>query len=157
MSSEAYTTRPTRWLFSQTGNHGADIETEIRIQSEGAGEYVVVAQWAFGADGIGINPEMWPALSDTISYAMSHCLCSKSEFARSPVTAPQRLREIADLLEHAASRLGALAEQVSAASSWLVPEEHSTRANSLRRIAADYRGMACGVERRQQGVEVDDG
>jgi len=158
MAFNEYMRRPTRWHIVLAGEPTySELATEIRLDDEGGGEFVVLAQGRFSTGEIAINPEEWPALSDAISHAISHCLCSETQPARSPVTAVSRLREIAQLLEHTADRLDALAEQVSAASGGLVPEEHSTRASSLRRIASDYREMACGVERRQQRLDVNDG
>lgn len=157
MAFDAYTRRPTRWHVAPEGEPTySELATEIRLDDEGEGEYVVLAQGRSNTGEVSINPEEWPALSDAIGHAMSHCLCSETQPARSPVTAVSRLREIASLLEHTADRLDALAEQVNAASGGMVPEEHSTRASSLRRIAADYREMACAVQQRQQMLEVDD-
>jgi len=155
VTETAYQRRATRWHIGPAGDPTySELTTEIRIDDEGDGEYVVLAQGGSNAGQVSISPEEWPALADGIGNAMSNCLCSEAQPARSPVTAVSRLREIAQLLEHIADRLDALAEQVSAASAGLVPEEHSTRARSLRRVATGYRADACAVEQRQQRLEV---
>jgi len=157
MTERAYQRRPTRWHIVPAGEPTySELATEIRLDDEGGGEYVVLAQGRRNTGEVSITPQEWPALDDAIGHAMSHCLCSETQLARSPVTAVTRLQEIDLILKHVANRLDALAEQVSAASGGLVPEEHSTRASSLRRIAADYGEMACAVWRRQQGLEIDD-
>jgi len=119
----AYTRRPTRWHVSPAGTPTySELATEIRFDDEGTGEYIVLAQGRRSTGEIEIKPEEWPALSDAISHAISQCLCSETQPARSHVTSPERLREIAQLMDHTAMRLDALAERISAASGGLVPE-----------------------------------
>jgi len=153
MSADTYETRTTRWVFGPAGHpQYSDLATEIRLEDEGGGQYVVACQpGRVSADGIAVIPAEWPALSDAISHAMSQCVTAERNPPRSPVPVPERLREIAQLYAHLGQRLDALAELVDVHSGGVIPEEHSTRARICRRVAGEYRELACAVERLREG------
>lgn len=48
--------------------------TTIRIEDEGAGEYVVVSQESMpGRGSVAFNPEEWPAIRDAIDGMIAEC------------------------------------------------------------------------------------
>ena len=70
-----YTTRPMKWSHCNPEGALSDYATEIEIDNEGAGEFLVIRQpfanVKLSAGGIAITPEEWPTLRDAIDAAFA--------------------------------------------------------------------------------------
>lgn len=70
-----YRVRTTKLLVGPVGEpFYSEMCTEVYIESEGAGEFVIVEQHARVDLGkIAINPDEWPALRDAINQMIGEC------------------------------------------------------------------------------------
>ena len=71
-----HTLRPMSWILYPKGKGTmSDFTTEIKIDDEGAGEFLVVTQpyahTKLSDGGIMIDPTEWPALRDAIDQAFA--------------------------------------------------------------------------------------
>jgi len=75
MSEREYETRTMSWLVVPKGEPSfSEMATDVRIDDEAGGEYVVVDQTNCTALGvIKIDPQEWPAIRAAIDQAISQC------------------------------------------------------------------------------------
>lgn len=68
-----YITRQTAWHISKRGDLLDDLGTEVEIQDEGAGEYVVLRQVPRSVAEVRVDLAEWPTVRAAIDAAVASC------------------------------------------------------------------------------------
>jgi hypothetical protein len=81
--SRAYVLRAMKWILHPLGQGTmSDFTTEIEVDDEGAGEFLVIRQpyahAKLSAGGVAIDPTEWPALRDAIESAFTELAAADS-------------------------------------------------------------------------------